>query len=651
MVRKRASLAYLMAVVSLSCVPAQADDGKAGTPRKEKSPASAPLAAAAAKGAAPSPAQLREAVAQSVKLIQAMAAESVKAERQHDVSSFMMRFTGTLEADALRATGRAQARLGDLPGARTSWQTALDAIAATQLEDVSERVDIIIGIAEAQVDAGERDESRFTIRQAQQLVRSLNSESNLPPGMLPPPGMEIGSDMNVKTSACLLRIARVQDRAGDKPGSAETFRKAAEAADSIKKPSHRIHALVELASGAPADLASPTWDRAVAFALAQKDDYERYHGIESILRGMVKAGRIEPAMKVIADRLRDDLKTYALWIFADAIASGNMTVAPAVMERLEQLAEKGAYDRGTKKVKVYQRIAEGRARLKDYEGAYHTIGLLHPGNGFDDFRANHARILVMAAVAEAQLAAKQPDAAKETAYSALEMIAPQAEEDTEIYLPLNRFGTILARAGEIRGAEEILESLSRGRLKVDLLIAIADAQAARKHDAEARTAIRRAIEASRRVPNDEIWEHDDNMTKGQLQFINQNLAKAQARIGDLDSALRTIGAFDDSMSAIFGRKFAIEEIVRLRLAANDIAGARRTLDLLPPRFTMFLDDRANIQERIAREQARQSSPLAVLELARKEPTPRDKLQVLRGMADGIVDRLTPKDAQKSPTTH
>lgn len=651
MALQRASLAFWLAVVSLSCISSRADDGKTAAPRKEASPASAP----AARGAEPTPAQFKEAIAQSVKMIQAIADEAAKAERRFgltDPSTFMMRFTKAHQADALRATGRAQARLGDRAGARASWQTALDAIAATQLEDVSERVGIIIGIAEAQVEAGEKDESRFAVRQAQQLVRSLGSENNLPPELPPPPGMDLDSDMNVKTVSCLVRIARIQDRAGDRTGSGETFRKAAEVAESIQNPSHRIHALVEFATGGPADLAGATWDKALAFALAQKDPYIRYRGVGTILRDRVKAGQVEPALKIIADRLGDDLKTYALWAFADAVASGNMAVAPDVTGRLERLAEGAAYDRFSKRRKVYQRIAEARARLGDHEGAYHTIGLLHPENGADDFRAQHARILVMAAVGEAQLAAKQKEAARETARAALEMIAPHADESTELALPLNRFGTILAGSGDIPGAEEIVESLSRGRLKVQLLIEIAAVHAEQKRDADARAAIRRAVEATERVPNDEIWELDDNSTdSNQLQFVKQLLAKAEARIGDLDSALRTIGEFGDTSFAIFGRKSVIEEIIGLRLAANDVAGARRALGQWPVKFGMFRDDLANLQERIVRQEARQSDPMAVLELARKEPTPRGKLQFLRGLADGIVDRLTAKDAQKGAAGH
>ncbi|MHB1561262.1 MAG: hypothetical protein ACYC61_27770 [Isosphaeraceae bacterium] len=653
MALKRASLAFWLAVVSLSYISARADDGKSAAPQTKANPATAPPARGAA--AEPTPAQYKEAVAQSVKMIQAMADESSKAQRRlelPDPSSFLMRFTRAHQADALRATGRAQARLGDRDGARASWQSALDAIAATQLEDVSERVDIVIGIADAQVEAGEKDESRFAVRQAQQLVRSLGSENNLPPGLLPPPGMDLANDMNAKTVSCLVRIARIQARAGDKTGSGETFRKAAEAAESIPNPSNRIHTLVELATEGPADLAGATWDRALALALAQKDPYIRYRGVATILQGRVKAGQVDPALKIVADRLGDDLKSYALWALADAIASDTMTVAPGVTGQLEALAEGAAYDRFSKRRKVYQRIAEARARLGDHEGAYHTIGLLHPENGADDFRAQHARILVMAAVGEAQLAAKQKEAARETARAALEMIAPHADESTELALPLNRFGTILAGSGDIPGAEEIVESLSRGRLKVNLLIEIAAVHAEQKRDADARAAIRRAVEASGRVPNDEIWELDNSSTDtNQLQFVKQLLATAQARIGDLDSALRTIGEFGDSPFAVFGRKSVIEEIVGKRLAADDIAGARRALDRWPVKFSMFRDDLANLEERIARQQAKVSDPMAVLELARKETTPRGKLQLLRGLADGIADRLAPKDAQKGPATH
>ncbi len=645
MAPKRASLAFWLAVLSLSCLSARADDDKKPQPKGTAAPPGA------AKGGAPSPAQLKEMLTRSLTMVQETAADGEKRERRFevpDVSVFLMRFTKPLEADVLRAIGRAQARLGGIADARTSWQLALDAIAATTLEDVSERVDIILKTAEAQVEAGEKDESRFTIRQALQLVRSLGSQPKFPAEMLPPPGMEPGPDASVTS---LLRIARVQDRSGDKAGCNETFRKAAALADSIKAPSQRIQAQVELAAGAPGGLGGEIWDRAVAFSLEQKDEYERYRGIETIVRGQVKAGRVEPALAVVTGRLGGDLKGFVVWAIADAIASGDMLVAPELMERLERQADEGVYDRPSKKLRVHQRIAEARARLGDYEGAYHTIGLVQPDDG-NEFITRNARNLVMAAVAEAQLAAKQVEAARETSRTALETIAPMAGENSELVLPLTRFGSVLARSGDIRGAEEIVELLSRGRLKVELLVAIADAHAERKHDAEARDAIRRAVEATRRVPNDELWEADIVVSPGFfLNLSRQKIATAQARIGDLDSALRTIAEFGDSNSEIFVRKAVMEEVVNLRLAANDIVGARRALELLPPRFAMFLDDRAVMQERIARHEARQSDPMAVLELARKEPTPRGKLQLLRGLADGIADRLTRKDAQKGAADH
>jgi hypothetical protein len=54
---------------------------------------------------------------------------------------------------------------------------------------------------------------------------------------------------------------------------------------------------------------------------------------------------------------------------------------------------------------------------------------------------------------------------------------------------------------------------------------------------------------------------------------------------------------------------------------------------------LFQDEKVDLLERIARRQARQHDPALVLEWARKQATPRGKLQLLRGLADGLAERF------------
>ncbi len=55
--------------------------------------------------------------------------------------------------------------------------------------------------------------------------------------------------------------------------------------------------------------------------------------------------------------------------------------------------------------------------------------------------------------------------------------------------------------------------------------------------------------------------------------------------------------------------------------------------------------RNDLLEQIARKQAEQSDPARVLDWVGKQKTPNHKLQAMRGLADGIVDRLAHQDSK------
>ncbi len=130
--------------------------------------------------------------------------------------------------------------------------------------------------------------------------------------------------------------------------------------------------------------------------------------------------------------------------------------------------------------------------------------------------------------------------------------------------------------------------------------------------------------------------------------IRQAIAHAQAAIGDMDAAIKTVSETGQAPFAAFARKELVDKIVDLRLDAGDIAGARRAADLITPVEVMFQDDKANLLEKIARRQARQGDPAPVLDWALKQAMPRAKLQVLRGLADGIAERFDPKVKASKP---
>jgi len=63
---------------------------------------------------------------------------------------------------------------------------------------------------------------------------------------------------------------------------------------------------------------------------------------------------------------------------------------------------------------------------------------------------------------------------------------------------------------------------------------------------------------------------------------------------------------------------------------------------------MYLDEKAGLLERIAKHQSEKSDPAVALEWARKQRVPNTRLQILRGIADGIAERYAPKPKQDKP---
>ncbi len=143
------------------------------------------------------------------------------------------------------------------------------------------------------------------------------------------------------------------------------------------------------------------------------------------------------------------------------------------------------------------------------------------------------------------------------------------------------------------------------------------------------------------------------------------VAQAQARADDLDGALKTISSMEPSFWLSYYRAPAIGQIVAARLDAGDIAGALKAAESLPPRdliapVILSADEfdadsfpnytggsRATLLEGVARRQAEQGDPAAVLEWARRqEPTTR--LKMLRGLAEGIAARFDPKGQPTKP---
>jgi hypothetical protein len=632
---------FLTVVIPLFSV--RADDGK---PDGAKQPPSAPTtkeSAEQAKTPASSAEQQKGMLRDALKLIQSKGARASTAAE--DRSPFVVGTWKELEADALKEIGRAQAKLGDIAGARSSWQAALDCIQEMpSYQGPSGRAGVYVEIASAQTEAGEQNEARFTLREALQAARSVKPD----PFMPFPPGPEHSGDSQSAKVELLHRIARFQAQAGEPAAADATFRLALETADAVGDALIKVYALLAIAKGGPAEKVTPIWTKALDFALAIKEEYPRAKAVEMVLRARVKASLVDEALATIADRLKGDLQSYAIWAVADAVASSEEKFAPQSMARLAQLAMKAQFDRASKKINVFRRIAEAQARLGDYDGAYRSAGEPHPINDLQTFNATQARLNVMKSVAEAQLKAKDRDAARDTVVAALELIGGSPDEEAEGYFPLEELLSIQARSGDPAGAEKTALSLSSVAWTVYILGQVAEVHAHAGRRDPAQQTIRRAFAEARRAPNEAIWEGVTHAQGGPVYQVPQDaepllpllqtIATAQAKIGDLETAIKTVTDMGDSPGAKVTRGRGLVEIAEARLEAGDTQGALRAAEL---GSAEDLHGYSNdpLLEKIAKRQAAAGDAAGVLRWAAKQTAPAAKLQALRGLALGIIERI------------
>ena len=154
---------------------------------------------------------------------------------------FAMRLSKDLEADVVRAIGRAQAKIGSLDEARATWQAALDSTSAiSSLEAAQERATLYIDIAKAQNEAQGPGQAIPPPSERLQSARAVKKESMFG---LDFPGMEDRFDPITKKVSLLRRIAQLQAEIGEKPGSDDNFRLAVETAEGIKDPQRKVDVL------------------------------------------------------------------------------------------------------------------------------------------------------------------------------------------------------------------------------------------------------------------------------------------------------------------------------------------------------------------------------------------------------------------------
>ena len=198
--------------------------------------------------------------------------------------------------------------MGDLPGARSTWQSALDAAAEiSTLQGPADRAGLYLEIAKAQHEAGEKDKARLTLRQALQSARSVQAESPFP--FEPPPGMEFSSDPLAKKTTLLRQIAETQAKAGETTASLDTFRLAVEIAETIRKPLNKVRALLEIAQGAAGQGGQGGLGQSPGFRAGNEGRVSRDKAVEMVLRARLNALPADETLATVVDRLQGDLDT------------------------------------------------------------------------------------------------------------------------------------------------------------------------------------------------------------------------------------------------------------------------------------------------------------------------------------------------------
>jgi tetratricopeptide (TPR) repeat protein len=596
---------------------------------------------------------------------------------------------------AFQEIGRAQALVGDLEAAQGTWKLANILIHADgQTPRQYSRATLLLSLARAQAMAGSRDAEATLTRANEAARRALNGDE--PP--VPPVLGEAVTDAARTHAETLIQIGAGFDRIGNRTAAQKAFREALAAAEAVKKPADRVAALAYLARAQKTPDADETWRKATRGAFDIADEYTNYCAVEALLRGRVNAGHFDEAIRTVAELLKGDLMAFGLRAVAEALAGADADVDPAMVERLLEIAQKVDFDRARKREHVYTHIASISARMGDDKMVHRVLGLFPVGDGQMQVRDHQTRVDVLLILARAQLAKKRQGAAKDTLQAAWETVKPYMDCGEGWRFPIDEIGTLRVSAGDVQGARILVESTDSGLRKVKVLTALASAHGEAGDRDVARAHLAQAIKAQSLVRNDVLWGFapiDRNIltfaylpppspmeaARPRDRFIDrtqeydalQQIALAQARIGDVGEALKTAKSSLEWEGALIARG-VFADIARIQAKSGDFAGAYSTLGAEPSAWTYpFAIATEDMYAEIAKVQAEAGDFKGALEWSAKagvkaanprpdvgrvaerlNPTAQEasreaRIGVLIGLAEGISARKKPVDAAKRKT--
>lgn len=494
---------------------------------------------------------------------------------------------------------------------RDAMRRALEIVAGTARPD---DVQALLALAKVQADAGDREGSRETLRRA--LVVAEES---------PQPSSRVYNR---------LFVADWRGALGDRQGAGEIVRRAIEVAAEIPAPGDRVAALAYAAQvqvqlgDRPAG--EETLKRAIALqqTLPDRDPSGgetniRLTAFHRIVEALVECGEPERAVELSAND-PDSINIALSGIARSLPKIKDRESVRAILGRALEISARSRFsgERG----QALAEVAEIRAKLGDFDAAITTARRI--GEGPDAPLNRNYLSSSLKAVGEAAAAAGRGEQARALLR---ESFAVAKVEDPSSRANQARFiAQAQAKAGDLDGARESIAAIGDDspRDRAEALIALATAEVGDKP--LARATLLRAAEAAERIgPRPDIGNYDLAWTRS---YVQNHIAVARAKLGDYEGA---VAILRDKVGDKFSeRANGLHDVVKVQIAAGDLAGALRT-----SRALQIDDFRAGLtSEAIAFAQARAGDASGVLAWAEATPSPYVKARALVGMIRGLSEK-------------
>ena len=475
------------------------------------------------------------------------------------------------------------------------------------------RVDDLIAIARAQAALGEREAALATLAKAREAADRLTLNSA--------PSTHL---------VALLAIAEAHDEVGDREAIPPLIRRAGEWVEENEGGWRKVSALWRVATTLvlldDREAARETVRRMHALVRSLPDEDERNRGRARVVSLLALLGDFDEAFRIVdltadLDARADLLGKIAQYTVPDddrgvpshELSPRDRANRVEVLDRVgEQLASLDAAGQARAPVAA---LAMSYARLGEFENAIRLVGRIkeepqpeprkpppRPREPLPGLHEPPLPVYALSEIAHDQAKAGRRDEARRTIRQVLELV----ENDPE-HTRYDLRGAVrtLAEVGDFEAAARLAGSAPPDE-RVDGLIEVAERQASSGDEAGSREALRRALAAAEHAlanpPEIDsahgVWpEHEKHLSRGRIATI-------QAKLGEYDAALETAKA-------------------------------------------LRADLRGDVLSRIAREQTRAGQVEAAMAWATTLDEPDDRSRAMRGIAEGIVERLD-ADAGSSP---